>query len=79
MKSKLKIVAKLLKESHITVEEAATLLETHYVPNHQQIGVPNYQPIADWTYRPSPIYCETTQTSTITSDNSEPKPAYGGC
>jgi hypothetical protein len=79
MKSKLEIVAKLLKESHITVEEAVTLLETHYVPNHQQIGVPNYQPIADWTYRPSPIYCGTTQTSNINKSitSSGRMPEYG--
>jgi hypothetical protein len=77
MKSKLKIVAKLLKESHITVEEAVTLLETHYVPNHQQI-VPNYQPIADWTYRPSPINCGTTQISNINTSSTNLL-SYGGC
>ena len=78
MKSKLEIVARLLRDNDITVEEAVTLLETHYVPNHQQIGVSNYQPIADWTYRPGPIYCRTTQTSNINTSSTKLL-SYGGC
>jgi hypothetical protein len=78
MKNKLEIIARLLKDNHLTVREAAILLETQHTPNYQPIA-PNYQPIADWTYRPGQIYCGPTQTSTITTHNSEPKPAYGGC
>lgn len=77
MKSKLEIVAKLLQEKHITVEEAVILLETHYIPNHQQI-VPNYQPIADWTYRPGTIYYGTTQASNVNTSSTNLL-SYGGC
>lgn len=78
MKNKLEIVAKLLQEKNITVEEAVTLLETQYVPSYQQvITTPNLTP--DWTYRPGPIYCGTTQTSNINkiTANSSIVPEYG--
>jgi len=68
MKNKLEIVARLLKSDYITVEEASLLLESNYVPTYQPL-VPNYRPIADWTYRPDPIYCETTQTSNTQPTN----------
>lgn len=68
MKNKLEIVAKLLQEKNITVEEAAILLETQHVPTYQPL-VPNYQPMVDWTYRPGPIYCGTTQTSNTQTTN----------
>ena len=78
MKNKLEIVARLLQEKQITVDEATVLLENqHY-----------HQPIFDWTYRPGPVYCNTTSgTSTNTTlkvsnatVNTTPESAlFGGC
>jgi hypothetical protein len=71
--NKLTIIARLLKDNHITVDEAAVLLEVYYKSSNQQITTIPCSPVADWTYRPSITTCGTSIAT------NEPKPAYGGC